>query len=136
MDSFVFAEDSIFSQNSQSACAVFGDQDVLALSHCDVRTSTRVMRCDYDDKTANIQRLWTHNCVADEALSEELQSSPMLLDLLGHLGSSSANASSSSATSSSSSAAASVARSIVGKKRQLEKSDSEDERDNNDDDGE
>lgn len=112
MDSFTFAEDSIFQQNAQSACAVFGDQDVLALSHCDINASTRIMKCDYDDKAANIQRLWTHNCISDQALDAELQSTPMLVDALNHLDKTTATTS----TSSSSSAAAS----IVGKKRQLD----------------
>lgn len=127
MDSFTFAEDSTFCLNSKSACSVFGDKDVLALSHCDVKGSARVMSCDYDDKTANIHRLLTHNCISDEALSAEISSSPMLVDTLNYLNPPQATnaattsfATYSSATSMPSTASsASVSSPVVGRKRPL-----------------
>ena len=109
MDSFTFAEDSTFFLNSKSACAVFGDKDVLALSHCDVKASAQIMSCDYDDKSANIQRLLTHNCVSDDGLREELQNSAMLLDALSYV------------NKSSSSSSVGESSTLSGRKRRLEK---------------
>lgn len=86
LDSFVYAEDCTFSSNPLAVSSALGDCDVLALSHCDLRSAKRVMSATYDDPAAKIQRLLTHQSVAEAHLLEELAVAPLLTDALGGSG--------------------------------------------------